>query len=137
MAAKDQRHESEPAPGTRGRAGVAAALALAVPGAGHFYLGRRARALVFAAVVLTSLLVGYWLDGNLYQSLSGDPLTMLATTACMGVGLPYFALRFGLGFTGEITSPGFDYGTAFLISAGLMNLLLVLDAWDIGTGQKE
>ena len=55
----------------------------------------------------------------------------------MGMGVPYFVLRFVMHYAGDITSAGFEYGTAFLLSAGLMNLLLVLDAWDIATGRKE
>ena len=55
----------------------------------------------------------------------------------MGMGLPYFLLRYLAGYTGEVIAPGYEYGTAFLLTAGLMNLLLVLDAWDIARGKKE
>jgi len=55
----------------------------------------------------------------------------------MGMGLPYFLLLYPLPYAGDVTAQGYDYGTAFLLSAGLMNLLLVLDAWDVGTGRKE
>jgi hypothetical protein len=137
VAAKGQHQDEEPEGGSRVRAATAAALAWALPGAGHFYLSRRGRAAIFASVILIAVVLGFLLEGNLYRSLGGDPLSILATLASMGMGLPYFVLRFGLDFTGQITAPGFDYGTSFLISAGLMNLLLVLDAWDIGTGQKE
>jgi len=55
----------------------------------------------------------------------------------MGTGALYFALRYIVGYTGDVQSGGYDYGTAFLVTAGLMNLLLVLDVWDIMAGRKE
>jgi hypothetical protein len=116
---------------------IAAVLALVFPGLGHFYLGRRGRAVLFAVVVLCAAALGAALDGNLYTPLSGHPLSYLATLGCMGMGLPYFLLLYPLHYSGDITAAGYDYGTAFLLGAGLMNLLLVLDGWDIGSGRKE
>ena len=48
----------------------------------------------------------------------------------------YFVLRYLLGYHGDLVSPGFEYGSAFILTAGLMNLLLVLDAWDHARGRK-
>ncbi len=112
-------------------------LAWAVPGAGHFYLGKRRRALVFALVVIASFLIGWSLDGNLYTVVADRPLTVLATLASMGVGLPYFGFRYLLGYSGDLTGPGYEYGSAFILTAGLMNLLLVIDCWDMASGQKD
>jgi hypothetical protein len=53
------------------------------------------------------------------------------------VGAPYFILRWGTGYQGEIEGAGFEYGSAFILTAGLMNLLLVLDALDIARGRKS
>ena len=116
---------------------VAAVVAWLVPGAGHWYLGRRGRALAFLGLVAASLALGVALHGNLYRPLPGQPLTYLATLGCMGMGLPYFLLRYLAGYTGEVIAPGYEYGTAFILTAGLMNLLLVLDAWDIALGKKD
>ncbi len=112
-------------------------LAWLVPGAGHFLLGRRRRAIVFLLIVATALVAGLMLDGNLYRIVPNRPLTVLATLACMGLGAPYFALRFALGYEGEIVSAGYEYGTAFILTAGLMNLLLILDTLDIASGRKS
>jgi len=119
------------------RGALAAMLAVVFPGLGHLYLGRKARAALFAAIVLVAVVIGAKLDGNLYTPLQGHPLTYLATLGSMGMGLPYFLLLYPLHYAGDVTAQGYDYGTAFLLSAGLMNLLLVLDAWDVGTGRKE
>lgn len=92
---------------------------------------------MFAVLIFAAFLVGWGLDGNLYQVVSDRPLTVLATLASMGVGLPYFGFRYFLGYAGDITAPGYEYGSAFILTAGLMNLLLVLDCWDILSGQKD
>lgn len=119
------------------RAWMAAALAWSIPGAGHLYLGRRARAAIFLALIAVAILIGWALDGNLYRPVAGEPLTILGTIACMGMGAPYFILRYMFGYSGEVVAPGYEYGSAFLLTAGLMNLLLVLDALDIGRGRKS
>ena len=119
------------------RAAFLALLAWLVPAAGHLALRRRRRASLFAVLIAAALIVGVRLDGNLYRPIAGQPLTYLATLGTMGVGAPYFVLRYGLGYEGEPTSGGYEYGSAFLLTAGLMNLLLVFDTWDIATGRKE
>jgi len=116
---------------------LAAVAAWLLPGAGHFLLGRRGRALAYLGILAANVAIGLWLDGNLYRVVGGQPLTVLATLGAMGLGLPYFLLRYGFHYTGEITTQGYEYGTAFLLTAGVMNLLLVLDAWDIAQGRKE
>ena len=116
--------------------GLAALLALLVPGLGHFYLGRRRRGLLFTMVILASIVVGVLLQGNLWTPVEGRPLTYLATLGTMGMGLPYLILEVLMKYEGVITGIGYDYGTAFLTSAGLMNLLLVLDTVDIASGKK-
>lgn len=109
----------------------------AVPGSGHLLLGRRRRAAAFLLIVLAAIWIGVDLEGNLYRVQADRPLTVLATFAAMGMGLPYFLLRFVVGYSGQVVSPGYEYGTAFLLTAGLMNLLLVLDVWDILRQRKE
>lgn len=126
-----------PVPVRQGNPAVAVLSAWLIPGLGHFYLRRRLRGLAFLVLVLVSVLVGCRLEGNLYQVVPGQPLTILATLASMGMGFPYFLLRYALHYQGNIMGAGYEYGTAFLLTGGLMNLLLVLDAWDIVRGKKE
>lgn len=116
---------------------LASILGLLVPGLGHFYLGRRLRGVAFAVLVFAALGIGVALEGNLFRPIGGQPLTYLATLGSMGMGIPYFVLRFARDYTGSPTAAGYEYGTAFLLTAGLMNLLLVLDAWDIAVGKKD
>jgi TM2 domain-containing membrane protein YozV len=111
-------------------------LAFLIPGAGHFYLGRRGRALAFFAIVLSMFVAGILLQGKVYVSEPGKPLTALASLASLGLGIPYFVAR-AVGVAGNITSITYEYGTAFTLTAGLMNLLLVLDSYDIAEERKR
>lgn len=119
------------------RALALSVLAWLFPASGHLLLGRRARAAAYLVILATAFSVGLELDGNLHRIVAGQPLSILATLGAMGAGLPYFTARFGAGYSGNPEGPTFEYGTIFLLSAGLMNLLLVLDVWDIATGRKE
>ena len=118
------------------RTAIAMLLAFLVPGAGHFYLGRRARAAGFFFTVIFMFVVGLSIDGRLYTIQKGNILSLLATLGSMGAGLLYFVGR-AMGPFGDVTSITFEYGTAFILTAGLMNLLLVLDVFDIAEGRKE
>jgi hypothetical protein len=129
--------QAPPAARPQGNPVVAVLSAWLVPGLGHIYLKRYARGLTFFVLVITSLIIGCKLEGNLYTVVAGQPLTILATLGSIGVGFPYFLLRYGLHYQGNVMGAGYEYGTAFLLTAGLMNLLLVLDAWDIVRGKKE
>jgi hypothetical protein len=135
MTATDTASSEEPL--SLPRTLLAAVLAWCVPGAGHFFLGRHRRAAGFLVIVAIAAVVGLMLSGNLYRVVPNHPLTLLGTVASMGMGLVYFVLRFFLGYEGDIVAAGFEYGTAFLLTAGLMNWLLVLDCWDIAVGRKS
>jgi hypothetical protein len=120
------------------RAAVSMFLAWAIPGAGHLFLGRRGRASIFFVVVAVLFLIGISIDGGLYTfaSSQGSWLKLLASLASMGSGLLYFvAKRFGV--PGDVVSATFEYGSTFTLTAGLMNLLLVLDCYDISRGAKQ
>jgi hypothetical protein len=115
---------------------VAMVLAYLIPGGGHFYLGKRGRAIAFFCVILFLFVVGLSIDGRLYTLQQGNLLSFLATLGSMGAGLLYFIGRMMTSF-GDVRSITFEYGTAFTLTAGLMNLLLVLDTFDIATGRKQ
>lgn len=119
------------------RSFLAMILAYAVPGAGHVYLGYRRRAAAFFAIVFLMFVIGLSIDGNLYALERGQPiLRLLASLGSMGAGILYFIAR-AMGPYGDITSITYEYGTTFTLTAGLMNLLLVLDCFDIAEGRKQ
>ena len=105
-------------------------LAFLVPGSGHFFLGRRARGAAFFAIIVMLFAVGLMIDGRLYVIERGNLLTTLGAIGSMGSGALYFIGRYA-GARGDITSITFEYGTAFTLTAGLMNLLVILDCYDI------
>lgn len=132
-AAEEGREAEAP----RGGRAAAAVLAWLIPGAGHMYLGRWGRGILFFVLVLASLGVGLALHGKLWRVTPGQPLTLLGTLACVGLGVPYFVLRFLMDYQGDLVAQGYEYGAAFILTGGLMNVMLILDAWDIARGVKE
>ena len=116
---------------------LAMILAYVVPGAGHVYLGYRRRAVAFFTIVLIMFVIGLAIDGNLYTLDRGQPiLRLLASLGSMGAGILYFIAQ-AMGPHGDVTSITYEYGTTFTLTAGLMNLLLVLDCFDIAEGRKK
>ena len=112
------------------------ALAWAIPGAGHVWAGRRQQGLVFLMTLPLMFACGLWLEGRLFPFELVQPLVALAAFADVGVGVPYFiAKAMGAG-AGRVTAATFEYGNAFLIVAGLLNMLVVLDAFDVAQGRK-
>jgi uncharacterized protein DUF6677 len=117
---------------------VAMVLAYLVPGAGHFYLGYRARAVAFFLIIAVLFAIGLSIDGGLYTIMNSNRalLRLLASLGSIGAGILYF-LAAAFGPHGEITSITYEYGTTFTLTAGLMNLLLVLDVFDLSEGRKK
>jgi hypothetical protein len=107
-----------------------------VPGFAHILIGRWIRGLIFAASVLLMFSLGLAMHGKLYDLQFGEPLQFFAFVANIGAGIPYWiAGRLGYGL-GTMTWPSYDYGTTYLWVCGLLNYLIVLDAFDIAQGRK-
>jgi hypothetical protein len=107
-----------------------------IPGAGHFWQGRRAKGLVLLGALSLMFTIGLAIQGRLFALQVGDPLAGLMAVADVGIGLPYFiASALGAG-EGRVLAVTYEYGNAFLIAAGLLNMLVVVDAFDIALGRK-
>jgi hypothetical protein len=107
-----------------------------IPGCGHFMLGKKGRALILSISIIVMFLFGMGMKGEFYAMQSGSILQSLGFLGemCVGVAMP--AAKF-FGYPGG--DPFFvsaDYGTAFLVSAGMLNVLAILDAFDISMGRK-
>jgi hypothetical protein len=110
--------------------------AWAIPGAGHLWLGRRAKGLTFLIALPLMFAIGLAIAGRLFPFDLTEPLVGLAAVADVGIGIPYFiASALGLG-GGQVRAVTYEYGNAFLIVAGLLNLLVVIDAYDVALGRK-
>ena len=111
-------------------------LAWLIPGAGHFALGKRQKAVIFAVALTTMFVIGLLLRGRLFPFTPGDPLVALAAAANVMAGLPYGIARLAGAGSGVVTAVTYEYGNTFLIAAGLLNTLVVLDAFDVARGRK-
>jgi len=112
------------------------AVAWAIPGGGHLWLGRREKGLIFLLTLPLMFVIGLWLEGRLFPFELTQPLVALAAFADLGIGIPYFVAKaLGAG-AGRVVAITYEYGNAFLIVAGLLNMLVVLDAFDIAQGRK-
>jgi ABC-type microcin C transport system permease subunit YejE len=80
--------------------------------------------------------IGLTLRGRLFPFDLSEPLVCLAALADLGMGVTYFAASV-LGYgAGEVRAVTYEYGNAFLIVAGLLNLLVIIDAYDVAVGRK-
>ena len=111
-------------------------LAWLVPGAGHLLQGRRQKGLVFLVTLPFMFGIGLWLQGRLFPLELSDPLVFLGAIANRGIGIPYVAARMFDAGAGLVTAASYEYGNTFLMTAGLLNFLVVLDAFDIAKGRK-
>ncbi len=159
-ATKTDRLDDRAALASPGKAALALVAGWVLPGCGHIVLGRAGRGLVFATLVLGSFGLGLAHDGRLALRNEREPfLSSLQILANVGVGPadaiarlkvygePAYTLPSGLDSPVTETrlqtlrdrsrSPLSAYGTAYLWTAGLMNLLLLFDVWDIARGRKS
>jgi hypothetical protein len=107
-----------------------------IPGAGHLWLGRRPKGAMFLVALPLMFVIGLAIQGRLFPFDFSEPLAGLAALADVGIGLPYF-IAGSLGYgAGELRAVTYEYGNTFIVVSGLLNLLVVIDAYDIAVGRK-
>jgi hypothetical protein len=107
-----------------------------IPGLGHLLLRRKWRALILFASIMTMFALGLAMQGQFFSTSSPSYLQTLGYYGELCVGLAMPGARF-FGYAGG--DPFFvssDYGTAYLVGAGMLNVLAVLDCYDIAMGRK-
>ncbi|MFB3924065.1 MAG: DUF6677 family protein [Terriglobia bacterium] len=107
-----------------------------IPGCGHLMLGRKGRAFILFGAIIAMFLLGLAMQGEFFAMHSSSYLQRLGFLGemCVGVAMPT-AMFFGYP-GGDQYFVSSDYGTAFLVAAGMLNVLTVLDAYDIAMGRK-
>ena len=139
MVAKEINRPVAKAPGSAWLMGVAA---WAIPGLGHLLQGKWARALILGGSVWAMFLIGLAIGGHLFRVGPNDQgvtamLQLLPISANFGAGLLYIGCWLtNTGFVEQAQRVTYEYGNTFLLCAGLLNYLSMLDAFDIAAGRK-
>ena len=107
-----------------------------VPGGGHFLQKRWGRGALLAASVTGMFVLGLLMQGKVYSANFGDILDVLGFVGNLGAGGLYLLTRALDWGHGSINLATADYGTKFIIVAGLLNVISAVDAYDIAIGKK-
>ena len=116
---------------------LAPAVGWLIPGAGHMIQKRWIRGLLLFVSIMTLFLLGLGMQGRIYKANGGDILDILGFVGDVGAGGLYIlslAMDWGQGAIAIATA---DYGTKFMIVAGLLNFIAMADAYHIAIGKKQ
>jgi hypothetical protein len=117
------------------------ALAWFIPGAGHFIQKRQIRGALLLLSVAIMFLLGLMMRGAMFEPQSGDLLTIViyygGYLGNLASGI-FYVLANALGYNQpDVAGHVHDYGTKFLVAAGLLNVLAMVDAYEIAVGKKS
>jgi hypothetical protein len=116
---------------------VAPAIGWLIPGAGHLIQKRWIRGVLLMISVVGMFLIGLWMQGKVYTPNTGDLLDMLGFVGDLGAGGLYIVTRGLDAGQGAIHRAVADYGTKFIVVAGLLNVIAAVDAHHIALGKKK
>ncbi len=140
MAKEKEEKRSQPLPPLSAWV-PAVALGWLIPGGGHLLLKRTGRGLLLLVSISGMFLCGLMMRGAMFQPQDGDLLTTIINTGgfigdiCSGI---LYLLSVWLGYNQpDMAGHVHDYGTKFLVTAGLLNVLALVDVFEIAVGRKE
>ena len=116
---------------------IAPALGWFIPGAGHVIQKRYIRGALLLVSIASLFLLGLMMQGHIYKANGGDILNILGFIGDLGAGGMYIVTLAMNGGQGAIAFATADYGTKFMIVAGLLNFIAVADAYHIAIGKKQ
>src|ERR1700757_2392537 len=116
---------------------LAPAVGWLIPGAGHAIQKRWMRGLLLFISIVTLFLVGLGMQGRIYKANGGDILDILGFIGDIGAGGLYILALANDWGQGAIAFATADYGTKFMIVAGLLNFIAIADAYHIAIGKKR
>jgi len=132
-----EKSKAAPAATANAMSMIAPALGWLIPGAGHMIQKRWIRGGLLFVSIVTLFLLGLGMQGRIYKANGGDILDILGFVGDVGAGGLYLmslAMDWGQGAIAFATA---DYGTKFMIVAGLLNFIAVADAYHIAIGKKQ
>ncbi len=116
---------------------VAPAVGWLIPGAGHIIQKCWIRGLLLLVSIGSLFALGLMMQGHIYKANGGDILDILGFIGDLGAGGMYIVTLAMNGGQGAIAFAIADYGTKFMIVAGLLNFIAVADAYHIAIGKKR
>jgi hypothetical protein len=116
---------------------LAPAVGWLIPGAGHIIQRRWIRGLLLMVSIVTLFVLGLMMQGRIYRANGGDILDILGFIGDLGAGGLYIVTLARDWGQGAIAFATADYGTKFMIVAGLLNFIAVADAYHIAIGKKQ
>jgi len=116
---------------------IAPALGWLIPGAGHIIQRRWIRGALLLVSIGTLFVLGLMMQGHIYKANGGDILDILGFIGDLGAGGMYIVTLAANGGQRAVAHAIADYGTKFMIVAGLLNFIAVADAYHIAIGKKQ
>jgi uncharacterized protein DUF6677 len=131
-----EARESDQATASVARGVSAAVAGWVLPGFGHLMLRRWASAAVYFLCVGGLAFTGLFMRGAVFGPGAPDMFDRLGFFADLGAGGFYFLAQLFHGIVSDIAHASGDYGTRMFATAGILNLLTVLEAFEIGSGRR-
>jgi hypothetical protein len=132
-----EKSKAAPVPTVSALSVLAPAVGWLIPGAGHMIQKRWIRGLMLFISIATLFLLGLAMQGRIYKANGGDILDILGFIGDVGAGGLYILTLANDWGQGAIAFATADYGTKFMIVAGLLNFIAVADAYHIAIGKKK
>jgi hypothetical protein len=108
-----------------------------IPGAGHFLIRKWGRGALLLVSIVAMVAIGLSLQGKVYVPNTSEILDILNFAGDLGTGLLYLLARtMDLGASSVQTAVA-DYGSKFIVVAGLLNIISAVDAHSLATGRKR
>jgi hypothetical protein len=136
-AALPRNATSKAAPQTNHMTMIAPIAGWLLPGLGHLIQRRYIRGVLLMAAIFTMFFAGLGMQGKIYSFNTGDLLDILGFVGDLGAGLLYIVARIMDWGIGNIHRAVADYGTKYIVVAGLLNIIATVDAYHIAIGKKE
>lgn len=132
-----ERSKAVPAQNLSAMAVLAPAVGWLIPGGGHMIQKRWIRGGLLFISIVALFLLGLAMQGRIYKANGGDILDILGFVGDVGAGALYLLALANDWGQGAIAFATADYGTKFMIVAGLLNFIAIADAYHIAIGKKK